>query len=527
MNKLLLLIAALALTGCATTTASNSGGTGTTGGSTQPRPDKTPSKTAPNPGGTPEQPQVNSKAKLLFEDANKAYEAQRKNGPKTDFAMLQQKYANAAAADERLGEATYNLGVLAQRQGKLKEAVGYYKEALQRKPSLKQAALNLAVIAQNSGDEAAAVAVYTDIQTRYPDDASSRARLAEIYRRKGECEKAVGLAKEALFREPHTLVAYKVLMLCAFEAKQFSMARLVALRATKIDDNDPEIFFTLGQINLLEKEPAKARVQFKKAVEARADFLPAHLQLAKMALETEDYTSAEESIRRILQANGNNPEALMDLGVAYKGMGQYDKASAAYDAAEKIKSDMPELALNRGFILAVKGQPEKAIESYKKYLAMKGTVDDKHPVHEAIKAQEAILQRREDDKKAAEEAAKMEAEAKKAEEAAAAEEKKTKEEEFKKTQDAAKSNAVKDAAKGVDTGEPKPEGKDKDKPGAKPDAKGAKPDAKGAKPEAKPAEEPKKEEPKKGGKKAEPAAAPTPAPAKAAPKGGEEPSDSL
>jgi tetratricopeptide (TPR) repeat protein len=509
MTKLIGLFAAITLVGCATTassTASRSSGDE----------DDRPAPATGKPGGTKNaggkgapaseqvatQPQVNGKAKLLFEDANKAYDNQKKGG-KLDYAALAQKYQSAANADERLAEATYNLGVLAERQGKLKDAVGYYKEALSKKPSLKQAAENLAVIAQNQGDEAGAVGIYQDILTRFPDDASSRARLAEIYRRKGECEKGVELAKESLFREPHTLQAYKVLMLCAYEQKQFSMAKLVALRASKIDDNDPEIFFTLGQINLLEKEPAKARVQFKKAVEARPDFLPAHLQLAKMAMDQEDYTSAEESIRRILGANGNNPEALVNLGVAYKGLGQYDKAMAAYDAAQKIKPDMPEIYLNRGFILAVKAQPEKAIEYYKQYVQMKGgdgALPRNHAVFDAIKDQEAVIAHREEDKKAAEEAAKMEAEAKKAEDAAKAEEKKQKEEELKKTQAEAKGNVSKDAAKGADTGEPKSEGKEKAKP----------PD-----------------DPKKAPKKAEPVKpAPAPVPAKAAPKN-DEPSDAL
>jgi tetratricopeptide (TPR) repeat protein len=535
MKKLLLIncaALAFAATGCKTTTAT-SDGNAETGGGGKKRPEKA-TNAPPNADGTPAQPEISAAAKLKFEDANKFWDDQKKKGGKIDFTAAKQKYAAAAAADDQLAEAIFNEGVISEREGKVKEAVAYYKDALSRKPTLKQAAINLAVIAQNGGDEAGAIAIYEDVQKRYPDDASSRARLAEIYRRKGECEKGVDLAKEALFREPHTLQAYKVLMLCAYEAKQFSMARLVALRASKIDDNDPEIFYTLGQINLLEKEPAKARVQFKKAVEARADFLPAHLQLAKMAMDTEDYTAAEDSLRRILQANGNNPEALVNLGIAYKGLGQFDKALQAYDAAAKIKPDMPEVALGRGFVAGAKGTPEKAIEYFNQYMQMKGgQVDDKHPVREAIKDQQAIIQKREDDKKAAEEAAKMEAEAKKAEDEAAAAEKKQKEEELKKSQQDAKGSAVKDASKGVDTGEAKPEGKDPKGKGGKPDAKGA-PKADETKPAAdgKPAEEPKKEEPKKEEAKKPPAAKPADkpaekaAPAKAAPKG-DEPADGL
>jgi len=281
-----------------------------------------------------------------------------------------------------------------------------------------------------------------------------------------------------------------------YEQKQFSLARLIALRATKIEENDPEIYFTLGLLNLAEKEPVKARVQFKRAVEARADFLPAHYQLAKMAFDQEDYGSAEEHVRRILQANGNNAEALVNLGVAYKGMGQIDKALQAYDAAQKLNSNLPALYLNRGIIIGLKGDPEKAITYYKQFLQLSGgetSVNANHQVFELIKEQETVIATREEMKKAEEEAKKMEEEMKKAEDAAKEEERKKKDEEFKKQQDAAKGKAAADAMK------------DETKPA---DGKG----------EPK-KEEPKKEEaPKAAPPPAKPAAAATPEPKKEAPK---------
>jgi tetratricopeptide (TPR) repeat protein len=394
-------------------------------------------------------PQISSKAKLLFDDAVKAYDNQRK-ARVMDYPSLEKKFQAAADADSNLAEADFNLGVLAERQGKLKEAVSHYKEALSKKPTLRQAAENLAVIAQNQGDEQGAVGIYQDILANYPDDASSRARLAEIYRRRGDNDKAMELAREALFRDPKTLQAYKTMMNVSLDQKQYAMTRLIALRASRIDENDPEIAYTVGLINLAEKDPVKARVQFKRAVEARADYLPAHYQLAKLALDQEDYSGAEEHLRRILQANANNAEALVDLGVAYKGMGQYDKALAAYDAAQKVKSDLPALVLNRGIIIGLKGDPEKAITYFKQYIVMSGgeaQVSAGHPVFGLIKDQENAIARKEEEKKALEEARKMEEEQKKADAAAAEEDRKKKDEAFKKQQADAKGNASKEALK--------------------------------------------------------------------------------
>ena len=38
----------------------------------------------------------------------------------------------------------------------------------------------------------------------------------------------------------------------------------------------------------------------------------------------------------MLQADGRNAAAHLNLGVAYKGQGQYDKAMQEYDEAEKL-----------------------------------------------------------------------------------------------------------------------------------------------------------------------------------------------
>jgi len=463
MNRLVPLLCAALAAGCATTksqgSGERSGGEGPTDRGTERRETGTtgPARTGAT-GGTADGvagpteviPQINSKAKLAFEDAVKAWEAQKKAGA-YDYVTLERKFKAASEADEQLAEAEYDLGVLAERQGKTQEAVSHYRDALSRRPTLRQAAENLGVIAQNSGDEKKAVEIYTDILTNYPEDAGSRARLGEIYRRKGDNDKAMQLAKEALFRDPKTLQAYKTMMAVHYDNKQYSMARLIALRASRLEANDPEILYILGLINLAEKEPAKARVNFKASAEANKTFLPPRYQLAQMALAQEDYAGAEEHLRAILAANSKNAEAMVNLGVAYKGMGQFDKAMQAYEQAEKLNSALPAITLNKAIIVGLKGEPEKAIAEFKKYIDMKSPPAD-HPVFALIKEQEAVIQKREDDKKAAEEAKKMEEEAKKMEEAAAAEEKKKAEEELQKQQSEAKG---KDAPKDGKAADPK------------------------------------------------------------------------
>jgi tetratricopeptide (TPR) repeat protein len=456
-------------------------------------------------GGAAGEPEVSTRAKLMFDDAIKTYDAASKVGA-YDYPALERKFKLAAEADPNLAEADYNLGVLAERQGKLDVAASHYESAIRKKPSLRQAAENLAVIHQNRGDVSGAVRIYQQVLESFPDDGASRARVAELARQSGDVDRAMELARDALIREPKTLTAYKVMIRGYIDREQLSMAKLVALRAMKIDANDPELYYAMGLILLKENEREKALLQFKRAVEARPDYLPATMLLARMSLEKEDYTSAEEYLRRILQVNPKSAEAHVNLGVAYKGMGNFDKALQEYDAAEKLDPQVSAIYLNRGVILhRYKNAPEKGIELYKKYLAMNGegsTLSAEATVFGLLKEAEGTIHEREEAKRMEEEAKRMEAEAKRQEAEQKAEEARLKKEEerIKKLED--QENAA--AAKAAGEPESKPaQGPDKDGPkdGAKKDAakkqeskkaepKGATAPAKASKKSQKPSDEP-------------------------------------
>jgi tetratricopeptide (TPR) repeat protein len=399
-GSLWMVAAALLAAGCTSSTA-----TGPTG------PKTNPTVKAQDPKKEPEPPPISNRAKLLFEDAVKAMEAQKK-GKAVDYASLERKFKAAMEADPNLAEADYNLGVIAERQGKKDEAKTWYQSALKKKPSLRQASENLAVMAQNAGDIAGAVALYQDVLKRYPDDGASRARLAEIYRQTGDHDKAMEFARAALMREPQSATALKVMMRSYLDRKQLAMAKLVALRAVKIDETDPELHHTVGLILQQEGDADGARLQFKRALEVRGDYIPSHIVLAQLALDAEDYPGAEEHLRKILQAGGKSAAAHLNLGVAYKGQGQYDKAMQEYDEAEKLDPKLAAIYLNRAIVLhRAKDAPERAVELYKKYISMAGgdvALSAEAPVFKLLSEAEAVINAKREAKLAEEQAKQME-----------------------------------------------------------------------------------------------------------------------
>ncbi|MGZ6035936.1 MAG: adventurous gliding motility TPR repeat lipoprotein GltE [Myxococcaceae bacterium] len=328
--------------------------------------------TAPGPTAASAPSAPNARAMLLFEDATKAADAQAKSGTRDD-AALERRFEAVRQADPTFAEADYNLGVLAERQGKRDQAYAFYLSALQKKPSFKAAAEGLARLTQAQGDVTAAIAQWNDIARAFPDDAGSRAQLAELYRLSGDHDRALELARQALIRDPKNLDAYKTMLRSNLDRKQYAMAELVGVRALKISTTDPDLYLALGDVQLARGAMDKAAAQYQKALEANASFVPARLALAQLALRDEDFAAAEKQLSRAVADGGGSAEVHLDLGVAYRGLGQPDKALVEYDAAEKLQPKLAAIYLNRGIVLQrYKDAPEKSLELYKQYVALSG-----------------------------------------------------------------------------------------------------------------------------------------------------------
>jgi tetratricopeptide (TPR) repeat protein len=340
----------------------------------------------------------------------RAEHEQAKLSTPRDWGYLEGKW-RAVAEEAELAEAHHNLGVALEGQGKLDEARAEYERARELKPALRQAAVNLGIVLEKQGDARGAAAVYAQCVRDFPEDAVSRARLAALYRAAGQLDEAWRLAREALAREPRTVDAYKVLARVALQRNELDLAKLVALRAEKLDPRDPELPFTVGQVLARQGDDAGAQVQLREALALSEGFLPARHALLEGALRRKAWGEVAEHARAVLAAEPGNGAVHLALGLALRWTGKPDEALASYERAEAASGDrLPEVHLARGVLLArVKSECAPALTELRTYQSRAGPVTPEGA--QVVKLQRECEAQLEENRKALEAAKQMQAEA--------------------------------------------------------------------------------------------------------------------
>jgi len=315
--------------------------------------------------------ELSPRAQRLFDEAVAAAEEQKRLKVPTDWETLERRW-RAVLDAEQVPEAWFNLGVALEKQRRTDEARVAYQRALQLEPRLSPAAANLLLLDEPK-EPAAAAQRWVELVRRFPEDAVARARLAGLYEAAGQHDEAWKLAREALLRDPRSVSAYKVMMRVALARGNLDLSNLLAVKARKLDERDPEIVAFEGDVLLRQKDEPGAVAQWKKAIVLKDDFLPARYALLASAFSKRHWEGVAEQARAILRAD---PDARVQLalGVALRYLGKPDQALAAYDQAEKLGGGkLPEVHLARGIaLMKSKEQCEPALVELRRYVAAAG-----------------------------------------------------------------------------------------------------------------------------------------------------------
>ena len=323
-------------------------------------------------------------------------------------------------------EARFNLGVALEAQGKLGEARAEYERARRGE----------AVAAPGGGEPRACcsrsratraaprprtrASCATSPRTRSRASGSPRstARPASTTSRGGSRARRCCATRRSVG-------AHKVLAQVALARNELDLAKLIALRAQKLDPKDPELPCIAGQVLARQGDDAGATAQFRRRSRSQPELPARAVRPPRGCREEGGVGRRSPSTRRPSSRSGAQDAAVhLALGIAQRHLGKPDEALASYARAEKLaEGRFPEVHLARGVLLMrVKNECEPALASFRAYARAAGPVAaaesqapklaarvPAHPRGEPQAAEAAKQMQAEAERKAAEEAARRRA----------------------------------------------------------------------------------------------------------------------
>lgn len=144
---------------------------------------------------------------------------------------------------------------------------------------------------------------------------------------------------EELDKDPRNPTSYNNLGWIYFQQDKFDNATKLFNQALKLSPNNITSRYNLALVSLRLNNLKGAKQQLVEILRISPEHDLALLQLAQINLMEKDYAEARLTFKRYLRLNPTSANALKGLGESYEGLGQLEKAKAAYKLALKFVPD--------------------------------------------------------------------------------------------------------------------------------------------------------------------------------------------
>ena len=316
-----------------------------------------PTRTGKKVVATPKLEAVKRSALREFDGGLRAL---RLGGPEADEQALG-RFKAAVQNDPTLWEASHDLGVVLGRLGDDPGAVAAFDAALRVNPAHTPSVLARAEAMRRLRRTGEAKKGYEEALARDPDDAVTRVRLASLLREAGDTAGALDALRAALRIRPSDARIYVELGLLYLAADRDELAELVLGKATQLDPKDPLALNALAMVSLKRGNDQQAFERFDAASALDPEYSDARFNKAGVLLDAGDYTRAKTELELVvsqrekaLQAAGDTGggdvgdllDAKVALGVAYRGLGEYDRAAVEWKRVLESAPRQPDALYN-------------------------------------------------------------------------------------------------------------------------------------------------------------------------------------
>ncbi|MCP3957266.1 MAG: tetratricopeptide repeat protein [bacterium] len=263
------------------------------------------------------------------------------------FPVAEACYANAAELDPEELLWPYLLGYIFEDTSRLAEAKKQFQKVLKLDPDHALATLRLARIQVETGEAEKAAPLLEKLGGEQTLAAPVRAALGKIATVRGEHAEAARHYEAALAAQPAASQLHYPLALAYRRLGEVEKAKEHASEAgtAKLSLPDPileevgsmsvssQMFLTAGAQALKAERFDLAEKAFRGAIAVNPENKRAHLNLAVVMAQRQDFSGAEASAREALRLDPEYGFAYFNLGTVYEARGQTPEAMGFYRQA--------------------------------------------------------------------------------------------------------------------------------------------------------------------------------------------------
>lgn len=293
------------------------------------------------------------------------------------FTFLSEQHARAfhdektrcldtLAKNQNAWVAMNNLGVAMNAEGRPREAVHWYEEAIRIRGAYPEAHNNLGVALVASGDVRGAILHYREALRIWPNYPAAHNNLGTALVATGDVRGAVQQYREALRLRADYPEAHNNLAVVLGSMGEFDEAIREHREALRIKPNYAEAHGDLGVTLAAAGRFGEAIDQYQQSLRMKFDDAKTHNGLGRALASTGRMQDAIGEFETALRLQPDYAEAQNNLGTALASTGDSAAATRHFQEAVRIKPDFAEAHRNLGIALATAGKLDEAIEHFER-----------------------------------------------------------------------------------------------------------------------------------------------------------------
>ncbi|MBU0673856.1 MAG: tetratricopeptide repeat protein [Proteobacteria bacterium] len=299
-------------------------------------------------------------------------------------------------------EVYFNLAVVQEKLGSLKDAIESYKEALRLKPELKMVYVPLGNLYQQTGDVHKAIECYETAlsvdqnnaetynnlgvalkKTNKLEDAAVNFKKAlqlrenyhEAYTNLGTVLSELGRIDEAIDCYQHALAIHPMFLeaninfgIILKNLGRFDEAADCFLKSLSVEPNKANVLYDLGVVYLSQRRFDGAVDCFLKSLDIDQNFTKSLGNLGLIYFEQRRYEEAADYYLKSLSIDPNSSVALDNLGLIYLKQRKYEEAVSCFNKALSVDPEYYRAIYSLGLASQKQGRYKEAGELFLKVL---------------------------------------------------------------------------------------------------------------------------------------------------------------